>query len=229
MNFHIITLFPEMFEGVFERSLIKRAREKGIININLIQLRDFAIDRHGTVDDKPYGGGVGMLLIAKPIFDAVRSVYPSAGNPSEKSTNKRVILLSPRGEKLSQEKVKKLSKLSEIILICGRYEGVDDRVHSLCDEEISIGDYVLSGGEIPAMVLVDSVSRLIKGVLIKEEALKTESFTNGVIEFPQYTRPENFEGMKVPEILLSGDHKKIEDWKKEQARKLTKDKRPDLL
>lgn len=220
MKFHIITLFPEMFKGVFEHSIIKRGQEKGAVEINFVQLRDFAVDKHGTVDDKPYGGGTGMLLRPEPIFSAVESV---------KKENSKVILLSPRGQKLTQEKVRELSKLSEVILICGRYEGVDERVHELVDEEISIGDYVLTGGEIPAMVIVDSITRLLEGVLIKDDATINESFSEGLLEYPQYTRPEEFKGMKVPEILLSGNHKEIEKWKKEQAEKITKEKRPDLF
>jgi len=213
MKFHIITLFPEMFGGVFEHSIIKRAQEKSLVEINFVQLRDFAVDKHGTVDDKPYGGGVGMLLRPEPIFNAVKSI--------KKSENSKVVLLTPRGQKLTQEKVRELSKLDEIILICGRYEGVDERVHEkLADELISIGDYVLAGGEIPAMVIVDSVTRLLEGVLSKPEATEKESFTEDSIEHPQYTRPEEFEGMKVPEVLLSGNHAEIEKWKKQHSKKL---------
>ena len=213
MKFHIITLFPEMFGGVFEHSIIKRAQEKSLVEINFVQLRDFAVDKHGTVDDKPYGGGVGMLLRPEPIFNAVKSI--------KKSENSKVVLLTPRGQKLTQEKVRELSKLDEIILICGRYEGVDERVHEkLADELISIGDYVLAGGEIPAMVIVDSVTRLLEGVLSKPEATEKESFIEDSIEHPQYTRPEEFEGMKVPEVLLSGNHAEIEKWKKQHSKKL---------
>ena len=202
-----------MFGGVFEHSIIKRAQEKSLVEINFVQLRDFAVDKHGTVDDKPYGGGVGMLLRPEPIFNAVKSI--------KKSENSKVVLLTPRGQKLTQEKVRELSKLDEIILICGRYEGVDERVHEkLADELISIGDYVLAGGEIPAMVIVDSVTRLLEGVLSKPEATEKESFTEDSIEHPQYTRPEEFEGMKVPEVLLSGNHAEIEKWKKQHSKKL---------
>ena len=212
-----------MFDSYIKGSILGRAIEDKKIKIKFYNPRDFTKDRNRRIDRKPYGGGPGMVIEAMPVIKAIEKA--KGGKKKVK-----IIFLSPSGAQFDNNYAKKAAKnYSDIIIICGRYEGVDDRVHSLCDEEISIGDYVLSGGEIPAMVLVDSVSRLIKGVLIKEEALKTESFTNGVIEFPQYTRPENFEGMKVPEILLSGDHKKIEDWKKEQARKLTKDKRPDLL
>jgi len=202
-----------MFGGVFEHSIIKRAQEKSLVEINFVQLRDFAVDKHGTVDDKPYGGGVGMLLRPEPIFNAVKSI--------KKSENSKVVLLTPRGQKLTQEKVRELSKLDEIILICGRYEGVDERVHEkLADELISIGDYVLAGGEIPAMVIVDSVTRLLEGVLSKPEATEKESFIEDSIEHPQYTRPEEFEGMKVPEVLLSGNHAEIEKWKKENSKKM---------
>lgn len=230
MKFHVITLFPEMFEGVFDHSIIKRAAEEKLIEINFVQLREFAVDKHGTVDDKPYGGGVGMLLMPKPIFDAVRSIpgchsreNGNHGGVTERiagDKNKcRIVLLTPRGKKLTQEKVREFTKLDEIIIICGKYEGVDERVHKyLADEEISIGDYVLSGGEIPAMVLIDSITRLIPGVLKKEEAIKLESFSKrNTVEYPQYTRPEDFEGMKVPEVLLSGDHKEIEKWRNDKS------------
>lgn len=213
MVIHIVTLFPEMFEGVFSHSIIKRAQEKGAVKINLVQLRDFAVDKHGTVDDKPYGGGTGMLLMPKPIFDAVRSI--------KRAENSKVILTSAKGKRLTQEKVRELSKLDEIIIICGRYEGVDERVaQNLADEEISIGEYVLTGGELPAMVIADCVTRLLEGVLIKPDATTKESFSDDTVEYPQYTRPEDFEGMKVPETLLSGNHAEIEKWRQEHFEKL---------
>ncbi len=214
MKFHIITLFPEMFEGVFDHSIISRAQKESLVEINLIQLRDFAVDKHGTVDDKPYGGGVGMLLMPKPIFEAVRSI--------KRSKNSKVVVLTPRGKRFTQEKAKELLKLDDVILICGRYEGVDERVHQfLADEELSIGDYVLSGGEIPAMVAIDTIVRLIPGVLTKSEATVNESFNGGQLEHPQYTRPEDYEGMKVPQVLLSGDHKEVKKWKDENSKKPT--------
>ncbi len=225
MKFHIITLFPEMFKGPLDFSIVNRAKDKGAMGVDFIQLRDFAVDKHGRVDEKPYGGGNGMLLMAKPIFDAVRSIegFEDYGKGDKKKDhNKKVVLLSPRGKKLTQQKLKELSDLTEVVLICGRYEGVDQRVSDrLVDEEISIGDYVLSGAEIPAMVIVDGVTRLLKGVLVKEGATENESFASNetgelLLEYPQYTRPEEFEGMKVPEVLLSGDHKLIEAWKNSQ-------------
>lgn len=203
-----------MFEGVFDHSIISRAQKESLVEINLVQLRNFAVDKHGTVDDKPYGGGVGMLLMPKPIFEAVRSI--------KKSGNSKVIVLTPRGKKFTQEKAKELSQLEEVILICGRYEGVDERVHQfLADEELSIGDYVLSGGEIPAMAVVDVVTRLIPGVLAKPDATVNESFNENQLEHPQYTRPKDYEGLKVPQVLLSGNHEEIKRWKEKQSRKAT--------
>ncbi len=234
MKFHVITLFPEMFKGPLDFSIVNRAKNKGAMEVNFIQLRDFAVDKHGRVDEKPYGGGTGMLLMAKPIFDAVRSIKGFEGYGKDKDADKteqqahskKVILLSPRGKKLTQQKLKDLSLLEDVVLICGRYEGVDQRVSDrLVDEEISIGDYVLSGAEIPAMVIIDGVSRLLDGVLVKDDATVNESFSvfnNGepLLEYPQYTRPEEFEGMKVPDVLLSGNHKEIEEWKKNTMKSL---------
>lgn len=224
MIFDIITLFPDMFAGPFDLSIIKRAREKKIVEINLRDLREFAIDERGSVDDRPYGGGVGMILRVEPIYQALKAV-------SVKRKAVRKILLDPRGEKFSQTKAREYSKLDQLILICGHYEGVDERVREhLVDESISIGDYVLTGGEIPAMVMVDAVTRLLPGVLEKPEATAIESFselTNSVykdspletggLEYPQYTRPEEFNGWKVPEVLLSGDHKEIEKWRQSKT------------
>lgn len=205
MTFDIITLFPNMFSGPFDQSIIKRAQDKKLVEINYHDLREFAVDERGTVDDRPYGGGVGMVLMVEPIFKAL-----------EKIKSKKVILLDPRGEKFTQQKAREFSKLEQITLICGRYEGVDERVReNLVDESISIGDYVLTGGEIPSMVIIDAVTRLIPGVLEKEDATKFESFSEkNSLEHPQYTRPEEFNGWKVPEILLSGNHGKIDEWRK---------------
>ena len=220
MKFDILTLFPEMFEALNE-SIIGRAKEKGIIEINVINIRDFSKDKHKKVDDTVYGGGAGMLIRPDVVMDSYNSVK------SEKST---VIYLSPQGKKLTQEMVVNFAKNEEhLILLCGHYEGIDQRVlDEIVDEEVSIGDYVLTGGELPAMVLIDAVSRYNSGV-IAEESRAEESFTNGLLEYPQYTRPEVFEGEKVPEVLLSGHHANIEKWRKEKALEITKLKRPDLL
>ena len=219
MKFDILTLFPEMFAPI-EQSIIGRAKEKKLIDINLVNIRDFSNNKHNKVDDTPYGGGAGMVMMPDVVYRAYQSV---------KSDNAKVIYMSPPGNTLDQKKVKDLSKEEHLIILCGHYEGIDQRViDKIVDEEISIGDYVLTGGEIPAMVLVDSVSRYVDGVL-SEDSTSEESFSNGLLEYPQYTRPENFEGMKVPEVLLSGHHENIEKWRKEKSYEITKQKRPDLL
>lgn len=219
MKFDILTLFPEMFEGM-KYSIIGKAIEKKIIEINLVNIRDFSKDKHKKVDDTPYGGGAGMVMKPDVVYDAYLSV---------KDKNAKVIYLSPKGKTLNQEKVKELSKEKHIILLCGHYEGIDQRVlEEIVDEEISIGDYVLTGGEIPAMVLIDSVSRYIDGVITKEST-QEESFSNGFLEYPQYTRPEIFLNKKVPEVLLSGHHENIKKWREEESLKITKQNRPDLL
>ena len=219
MQFDVLTLFPEMFK-VLNESIIGRAREKGLININVVNIRDFSKDKHKKVDDTPYGGGAGMVI--QP--DVVKNAYNSL-----KTEKAKVIYMSPQGKKLEQSKVEELSKQEHLILLCGHYEGIDQRViDSIVDEEISIGDYVLTGGELPAMVLIDSVCRYVEGVL-KENSTKEESFSQGLLEYPQYTRPEIFEGEKIPEILLSGHHEKIDQWRRKQSLKMTFLKRPDLL
>ena len=219
MKFDVLTLFPEMFDSI-KQSVIGKAIEKNIIDVNLINIRDFSEDKHKKVDDTPYGGGAGMVM--KP--DVVYRAYNSLDNKDAK-----VIYMSPQGKKLDQKKVEELSKEQHLIILCGHYEGIDQRVlDKIVDEEISIGDYVLTGGELPAMVVIDSVSRYIEGVL-KEESIEEESFSDGLLEYPQYTRPEIFEGQKVPEILLSGHHEKIKQWRNEKALEITKNKRPDLL
>ncbi len=207
MRFDVITLFPEMFEGVFDKSIIKRAREKKLIEIKYHQMRQWSWNTYGAVDDRPYGGDVGMLIRVDVIDKAIKSL-------KSKNLNSKVILTSARGKRFEQADVRRLSKENNIIIICGHYEGFDERVSDLVDEEISIGDYVLSGGEIPAMVLIDSVSRLLPGVLGKDESSEIESFSDESrqIEFPQYTRPAEYEGKKVPKVLLSGDPKKIKEW-----------------
>ena len=219
MKFDVLTLFPEMFE-ILNQSIIGKAIEKDLIDINLINIRDFSKDKHKKVDDTPYGGGAGMVMKPDVVYDAYQSI---------KDKNAKVIYMSPQGKPLNQKKVEELSKENHLIILCGHYEGIDQRVlDKIVDEEISIGDYVLTGGEIPAMVLIDSVSRYVEGVL-KEDSIKEESFSNGLLEYPQYTRPEVFEGMKVPEVLLSGHHENIEKWRKEKSLEITKKKRPELL
>lgn len=219
MKFDVLTLFPEMFEPL-KQSIIGKALEKKLIDINLINIRDFSKDKHKKVDDTPYGGGAGMVIRPDVVYDAYQSVN------SEKA---KVIYMSPQGKTLNQQMVENLSKESHLIILCGHYEGIDQRVlDKIVEEEISIGDYVLTGGEIPAMVLIDSVSRYTEGVL-KQDSIQEESFSNGLLEYPQYTRPEIFKEESVPEILLSGHHEKIERWRKEKSIEMTKKKRPDLL
>ena len=219
MKFDVLTLFPEMFETM-KQSVIGRAIQKNLLEINLVNIRDFSKDKHKKVDDTVYGGGAGMLIKPDVVYDAYKSV---------KSEKSKVIFLSPQGKKLCQKKVEELAKEQHLILLCGHYEGIDQRViDMIVDEEISIGDYVLTGGEIPAMVLIDSVSRYKEGVL-STESIQEESFSNGLLEYPQYTRPEVFRGQKVPEVLLSGHHENIKKWREEQSLKITKMKRPDLL
>ena len=219
MKFDVLTLFPEMFEAV-KQSILGKAIEKGLIDINLVNIRDFSKNKHKKVDDTPYGGGAGMVIRPDVVYDAYKSVYDE---------NAKVVYLTPQGKTLNQKMVEDLSKEKHLILLCGHYEGIDQRViDKIVDEEISIGDYVLTGGEIPAMVLIDSVSRYVEGVL-SQESIKEESFSNSLLEYPQYTRPEIFEGEKVPEVLLSGHHGNIDNWRKEQSIKITKQKRPDLL
>ena len=219
MKFDVLTLFPEMFEPL-NSSIIGRAREKNLIEINLINIRDFSKDKHKKVDDTPYGGGAGMVMMPDVVYDAYKSV---------EDKNAKVIYMSPQGKKLTQKKVEELAKQEHLIILCGHYEGIDQRViDKIVDEEISIGDYVLTGGELPSMVLIDAVSRYNSGV-IAEESREEESFANGLLEYPQYTRPEVFEGERVPEVLLSGHHANIEKWRREKALEITAKKRPDLL
>lgn len=227
MRIDIITIFPEVFKPYVNESILKIAREKGKLEVRLHNLRDYTLDKHRKVDDRPFGGGPGMVMTAEPIFRAVESLKRITNHESRTT---KIILLSPQGKLLNQELAQRLSKLKHLILICGRYEGVDERVRArLADEEISIGDYILTGGELPAMVLVDTVARLIPGVLGHKDSVRDESFSANLLEYPQYSRPADFKGMKVPEILLSGDHKKIEEWRRKKALELTKKKRPDLL
>lgn len=219
MRIDILTLFPEMFAPLKE-SILKRAVENGKLEINVINIRDFSLDAHKKCDDYPYGGGAGMVMMAQPIYDACQSVFDG---------NQKCIITSPRGKTFNQKIAKELSSMQHLVFVCGHYEGIDERVIDLCGmEEYSIGDYVLTGGELASMVMVDSIARLIDGVISKD-SLEEESFSNGLLEYPQYTRPEEFKGMKVPAVLLSGHHKKIEEWRKSQSIEITKKNRPDLL
>ena len=222
LQFDVLTIFPKSFAPVLNESIVKRAQAKKKVKIRVHDLRDFTVDKHRKVDDRPFGGGPGMVMAPQPIFDAVAKIT--------KNKKAKIILMSPGGKKLTQALAQKLSKEKNLILICGHYEGVDERVREkLADETVSIGDYVLTGGELPAMVFIDAVTRLVPGVLGKEESLLAESFENDLLEYPQYTRPANFRGMKVPNVLLSGNHRDIEAWRKSQSLLHTKKFRPDLL
>ncbi len=219
MKIDILTLFPHMFQGVFEESILKRAIDEGKVEINLVNFRDYTKDPHNKVDDTPYGGGAGMVLMCQPIFDCVASL---------RKEDSVVVLLTPDGEVYNQAMAYELSQEKHLILICGHYEGFDDRIRSICDREISVGDYVLTGGEIPAMAVVDSITRLLPGV-ITEESHINDSFHDQLLDYPTYTKPRVYEGMEVPEVLVSGDHQKIDEWRKRESMKKTQERRPDLL
>ena len=224
MKINIMTLFPEMCEAVLSESIIGRAREKGLVEINCINIRDYTEDKHRRVDDAPYGGGMGMLMQTQPIADCYKAICGKSENKNH------LIYMSPCGEVLTQKKVKELAELPEIPILCGHYEGVDQRViDTLVDEQISIGDYVLTGGELPALVLADSISRMLDGVLPNDEAKELESHYNGLLEYPQYTRPYEWNGLKVPDVLISGHHGNIEKWRREQSLLMTAKHRPDML
>lgn len=214
MKIDILTLFPEMFNGFVTESIIKRAIDKEKVKINVINFRDYTDDPHGKVDDTPFGGGPGMVLKVQPIYDALEDI---------KTDDSHIILLTPSGKTFNQAKAQNLTKYKHLILICGHYEGFDDRIKLLVDEEISIGDFVLTGGELPAMMISDAVIRLLDGV-INRESLESESFTNDLLDYPVYTKPREFKGMSVPDVLLSGDHKKIEEYRKQEQLRLTKEK-----
>ncbi len=221
MKIDVLTLFPAMFAGPLDESIVKRAREAGLLDLKIHSLRDWTHDRHKTVDDRPFGGGPGMLLKVEPLFEAIESLQ------REKT---KVILLSPSGRTFDQSIARELAQSEELLLVCGSYEGFDERVReALADDELSIGDYVLTNGALPAMVVIDAVARLLPGVLGDDESSHDESFSHGLLEYPQYTRPAEFRGMKVPEVLLSGNHAEIEKWRRQQAKLRTEKQRPDLL
>ena len=220
MKIDILTLFPGMLQGPLSESMLKKAQEKGLLSLKIVDIRDFTTDKHKTADDTPYGGGAGMVMKAEPIFKAVTS---------NRKPVTRIILMCPTGKLLTHEEIKALAKQEHLVIICGHYEGIDERVRDLVDEEISIGDYVLTGGEIPAMVLVDSVARQIPGVVKEEESIRKDSFYEGILDYPSYTKPEEFDGKKVPGVLLSGHHAEIEKWRRKESLKKTLERRPDLL
>ncbi|CAG9607435.1 tRNA (guanine-N(1)-)-methyltransferase [Pseudoneobacillus rhizosphaerae] len=225
MKIDVLTLFPEMFEGVLGHSILKKAAEKKAVHYNVINFREFSDNKHQTVDDYPYGGGAGMVLKPQPIFDAVKAI-----NNNNEEKKSRVILLCPQGERLNQKKAEELAKEEHLIFICGHYEGYDERIREhLVTDEISIGDYVLTGGELGAMVIIDSVVRLLPEVLGNEESHQKDSFSTGLLEHPHYTRPADFRGMKVPEVIISGNHKNIEEWRAKESLRRTLTRRPDLL
>lgn len=219
MRIDILTLFPEMFRGFLNESIIKRALDKNLVEINIVNFRDYSIDPHHKVDDTPYGGGAGMVLTCQPIFDCVDAL---------RSGKEKVILLTPDGKTYNQKMTHSLKKEEHLIIICGHYEGFDDRIRSIVDLEVSIGDFILTGGEIPAMAIADSIVRLIDGV-ITSSSLESESFNNNLLDYPTYTKPRDFRGLKVPEVLLNGNHKEIEEYRYNEQVRITKEKREDLL
>ncbi|MGI6324356.1 MAG: tRNA (guanosine(37)-N1)-methyltransferase TrmD [Bacilli bacterium] len=219
MKIDIITLFPNMFNGFLSESIIKRAIDDNKITINIHNLRDYSTDKHKKVDDYPFGGGHGMILMCQPVFDAVEAL---------KTSNSKVIMMTPSGKVFDQQLALNLSKEKHLIIICGHYEGFDERIRTIVDMEISIGDYILTGGELPSMVITDAIVRLIDGV-INQESLATESFNDNLLDYPNYTQPRDFKGLTVPHVLLSGNHQKIEEWRQNERIKRTKEKRPDLL
>ena len=226
MKFSVMTLFPEMVEGVLGESIIGRAQKAGLVDVNTYNIRDFSTDKHRKTDDTPFGGGVGMVMTCQPIFDCYEKVTEGI-SPDERT---RVIYMSPKGAIFNHDTAKRLSEYDNLIFLCGHYEGVDQRViDAVVDEEISIGDYVVTGGEIPACIVIDAVSRLLPGVLASAECYEGESIASGILEYPQYTKPRVYRGMEVPEVLLSGDHKKIDEWRLRSSVEITRERRPDLL
>ena len=226
MKFDVMTLFPDMVRGVLSESIIGRAQNSGLIEVSCHNIRDFSKDKHRKTDDTPYGGGVGMVMTCQPIYDCYENIIRDI--PEE--NKKRVIYMSPKGAIFSHDKARELSKYDNLIFLCGHYEGVDQRIlDEIVDEEISIGDYVVTGGEIPACIVIDAVSRLLDGVLASSECYEGESVASGILEYPQYTKPREFRGREVPEILLSGDHAKIDRWRLAEAVKITRERRPEML
>lgn len=224
LKIHILTLFPEFFHGPLNVSIAKRAQDKGLLDVKVVNIRDFSRDKHKKVDDYPYGGGCGMVMMAEPIFDAV-----DFAEKDFQGENRRVILLSPQGKKFDTKMARDFSKAQHLIFICGHYEGIDERVKTIITDEVSIGDFVLTGGEIPALAIIDATMRFIPGVLGSSESPENESFSEGLLEYPQYTRPRVFRNLEVPEVLLSGNHKEIELFRRKEALKRTYEKRPDLF
>ena len=230
MKINILTLFPEMFTAVTESSILGRAGEKGILDINLINIRDFSTEKHNKADDYPFGGGVGMVMLPQPVFDALKSLEPGESEKEPETPKKKMIYMSPRGRILDREKIEELAEVEEMTILCGHYAGVDQPIIDEWDmEEISIGDYILTGGELAAMVLIDSVSRFIPEVLGTKESATEESVYSGLLEYDQYTKPREYEGLAVPEVLLNGNHKLIHLWQYENSLRLTKERRPDLF
>ncbi|MCK5554577.1 MAG: tRNA (guanosine(37)-N1)-methyltransferase TrmD [Deltaproteobacteria bacterium] len=222
IRFDILTLFPDMFQSPFASSVLKRAIDRGLIEVNIYNIRDFTADKHHVVDDSPYGGGSGMVMMAGPIVEGIEGIKSTNGSPM-------VILMTPQGVTFNHGEAKRLSQCGHLLFICGRYEGVDDRVRGYIDEEISIGDYILMGGELAVMVVIDAISRFVPGVLGSEASVLEESFADALLEYPQYTRPRVFRGKRVPEVLVSGDHRQITQWRRKEALKRTLIRRPDLL
>lgn len=228
MRFHILTLFPEMIDNCLNTSIIGRALSRGDIELDIVNIRDFATNKHKKVDDYPYGGGAGMVMQAEPVYLSYKSIENKVMEISGRKP--KVLYMTPQGKVFNQKMAEKLSEEEDIVFLCGHYEGIDERVlEMIVDDNVSIGDYVLTGGELPAMVMVDTISRLVDGVLHNDDSAKYESFTDNRLEYPQYTRPEEFMGIKVPEVLLSGDHKKVAKWREEESFKRTQERRPDLL
>lgn len=228
MKFHILTLFPEMMDACLETSILGRAAKKGCISFHSVNIRDYTLDKHKKVDDYTYGGGAGMLMQAQPVYDAWKALQPKADGINE-NKQLRTVYVTPQGRTFTQELAKELAQEEELVFLCGHYEGIDERVlEETVTDYISIGDYVLTGGELPAMVMIDAVARLVPGVLHNDESAQTESFQNGLLEYPQYSRPPIWHDKEVPEVLLSGNHQKIDKWRREQSLLRTKERRPDL-